>query len=91
MNRVLRKYHRSLALLLCLPLALTVVTGMATTLVGEWSLGFGLSRRFLLKLHTGELWHLQAVYPLLNGLGLMGLLVTGLSMSGLCKRKIYGA
>lgn len=91
MNRALRKYHRTLALLLCLPLALTVVTGMATTLVGEWSLGLGLSRRFLLKLHTGELWHLQAVYPLLNGLGLMGLLLTGLSLSGLGKRKIYGA
>jgi hypothetical protein len=87
MKRALRKYHRTLAIAVCLPLALTVLTGMATTLVGEWSLKIGLSRSLLLKLHTGEIFHLETIYPLLNGLGLIGLLVTGLSMSPLFKRK----
>jgi hypothetical protein len=40
-----------------------------------------------LKIHTGEIFHLQAIYPILNGLGMIGLLVTGLSMSGLFGRK----
>lgn len=87
MKRVFRKYHRILATLLCLPLALTVLTGMATTMVGEWSLNLGLSRGLLLGLHSGEIFHLQGIYPILNGLGLIGLLVTGMSMTSLFKGK----
>jgi hypothetical protein len=87
MKRVFRKYHRVLATILCLPLALTVLTGIATTMVGEWSLNFGLSRGLLLGLHTGEIFHLQGIYPILNGLGLVGLLVTGISMTSLFKPK----
>jgi hypothetical protein len=87
MKRQFRKYHRFIAPIICLPLSLTVLTGMATTMVGEWSLNFGLSRSFLLELHTGEIFHLQAIYPILNGLGLIGLLVTGVSMTGLFPRK----
>lgn len=82
MKRAFRKYHRLLALIVCLPITLTVITGMAATMVGEWSLNTGLSRSLLMKIHTGEILHLQAIYPILNGLGLIGLLVTGLSMSG---------
>ncbi len=87
MNRAFRKYHRFLALILCLPLALTVITGMATTLTAEWSLSLGISRSLLLKLHTGEVLHLEKIYPILNGVGMLGLLVTGISMSGLGKRR----
>jgi hypothetical protein len=87
MKRAFRKYHRVLATILCLPLALTVLTGMATTMVGEWSLNFGLSRSLLLALHTGEIFHLEAIYPILNGLGLIGLLVTGASMTSVFKTR----
>jgi hypothetical protein len=87
MKRNFRKYHRFLAPILCLPLALTVLTGMATTMVGEWSLNFGLSRSLLLELHTGEIFHLETIYPILNGVGLIGLLVTGVSMTSLFNRK----
>jgi hypothetical protein len=87
MKRAFRKYHRVLATILCLPLALTILTGMATTMVGEWSLNFGLSRGFLLALHTGEIFHFEAIYPILNGLGLIGLLVTGVSMTSLFKAR----
>jgi hypothetical protein len=87
MKRSFRKYHRFIAPILFVPLGLTVLTGMAATMVGEWSLNFGLSRQLLLGLHTGEIFHLQAIYPMLNGIGLIGLLVTGISMSGLFSRK----
>ena len=46
----------------------------------EWSLNLGVSRSLILKLHTGEIFHLQGFYPILNGLGLLGLLITGISM-----------
>lgn len=87
MNRAFRKYHRVLALILCLPLLLTVITGMAVTLAEDWSVRFGITRGFLLKIHTGEIFHLEAFYPLLNGFGLIGLLITGLTMSGLFRKK----
>ncbi|GAB4436985.1 MAG: hypothetical protein OHK0035_24680 [Cyanobacteria bacterium J069] len=88
MKRVFRKYHRLLAIAICFPLGLTVLSGIAATLVEEWGLGGGLiSRSFLLSVHTGEIFHLEAIYPLLDGVGLMGLLVTGLTMSGLFGKK----
>ena len=87
MKRAFRKYHRAIALIISLPVALTVITGMIVTMVGEWGLNIGLTRGFLLSLHTGEIFHLQGIYPILNGLGLIGLLVTGLSMSGVFDKK----
>ncbi|MBW4666049.1 MAG: peptidase [Cyanomargarita calcarea GSE-NOS-MK-12-04C] len=87
MKRAFRKYHRTIAIMVALPLSLTVLTGMAATVAGEWGMSIGLSRNLLLGIHTGEIFHLQAIYPILNGLGLIGLLVTGLSMSGLFGKK----
>jgi len=88
MKRIFRKYHRSIALIITFPVALTVVTGMAATMSQEWPVNTGLSSNLLLRIHTGEIFHLQAIYPILNGLGLIGLLVTGLSMSGMFDRKM---
>ncbi|MEH2023146.1 peptidase [Nostoc sp.] len=87
MKRAFRKYHRTIGIIICLPLILTVLTGMLTTIVKEWPISTGLSSSLLLKIHTGEILHLQAIYPILNGLGLIGLLVTGMSMSGLFAQK----
>ncbi|MEH2285342.1 MAG: peptidase [Nostoc sp.] len=87
MKRAFRKYHRTIGIIICLPLILTVLTGMLTTIVKEWPISTGLSSSLLLKIHTGEILHLQAIYPILNGLGLIGLLVTGMSMSGLFDQK----
>jgi hypothetical protein len=41
----------------------------------------------MLELHTMKILGLDSIYPLLNGLGLVGLIVTGLSMSGLLKKR----
>ncbi|MEG4318725.1 MULTISPECIES: peptidase [unclassified Microcoleus] len=87
MKKAFRKYHRIIGIIVALPIALTVLTGMAITMLREWPLGIEISSRFLLKIHTGEIFHLQAIYPILNGLGMLGLLVTGLSMSGLFGRR----
>ena len=85
-NRTFRKYHRLLALIFLLPITLTVITGMLVSIVQDWSIYTGLSSNFLLKLHTGEIFKLQAVYPFLNGLGLIGLLITGSTMLGIGKK-----
>jgi hypothetical protein len=87
LKRAFRKYHRILAPIIFLPLILTTLTGMATTIVAEWNWNLGISRSFLMKLHTGELFQLQAVYPMLNGIGTIGLLITGISMTGIFNRK----
>jgi hypothetical protein len=87
MNRAFRKYHRQIAIIISLPLLVTVITGMAVTVVREWSfINTGIPSRLLLQIHTGEIFHLAAIYPILNGLGLIGLLVTGLMMSGLFRK-----
>jgi len=87
--RTFRKYHRSLAIILFLPLILTILTGVGYTIFDEW---FGQDKigEFLLGVHTFEFLGLQKIYPLLNGLGLIGLLITGLTMTGLFKKQAQG-
>lgn len=87
MKRAFRKYHRAIALIIAIPILLTVLTGIAATFIREWGINLGVSASWLLKLHTGEIFHLEAIYPILNGVGLIGLLVTGLSMSGMFGRR----
>jgi hypothetical protein len=84
--RAFRKYHRTLAIILCLPLLLTVITGMLYTILVEW-LAMGDAAELLLGLHTLEIIHLDKFYPVLNGLGLVGLLVTGMTMTNLFKKR----
>lgn len=86
MNRAFRKYHRTLAIVLCLPLLLTVISGVGYSLLDEWFHQDELAGA-MLKLHTMKFLHLEGLYPLLNGLGLLGLLVTGISMTSLFKKK----
>jgi hypothetical protein len=87
MKRTFRKYHRTLSLVVVLPLILTLLTGMAATLSEEWSVPMGLSRSLLMRIHTGEIFHLGSIYPLLNGLGLAVMVVTGLSMTSLFSKR----
>ncbi|ACB50319.1 conserved hypothetical protein [Crocosphaera subtropica ATCC 51142] len=86
MIRLFRKYHRWLAVALCLPLISTVLTGMGYTMFDEW---FHQERfaHFLMEIHTMEIIGLDEIFPVLNGLGLVGLLITGLSMTGLFRKR----
>lgn len=82
-----RRYHRTIALIIALPLLVTILTGVSITILREWSgTGRDLSS-FLVRVHTGDILQLAAIYPILNGLGLLGLLVTGLSMTSLFGRR----
>ncbi len=85
MLRSFRKFHRSLAIIMTLPLLLTIVTGVTYSILSEWVHAPELAglQVLLLQLHNGELFKLGKVYPLLNGLGLLGLLVTGITMTNL--------
>ncbi len=84
MIRLFRKYHRLLAIIMVLPISLTVLTGMAYPLAEK--LEAESTARILIGLHSGEIFGLEAIYPLLNGLGLVGLLVTGITMTGLFRQ-----
>ncbi len=75
----IRKWHSTLAPIVMLPLMITVSTGVTYRLSKDW---FGLSRdqvHFLMSIHEGEyLGHtLEPFYVLLNGLGVVWMLVTG--------------
>jgi multidrug transporter EmrE-like cation transporter len=84
--RSFRRYHRQIAIALCIPLFLTVLTGMGFTIAHEWLHQDGLAE-FILGLHTLEILRLEAIYPILSGLGLVGLLITGVSMTGLFRKR----
>jgi hypothetical protein len=86
MNRIFRKYHRTLAIILCLPLLVTILTGVGYSIFDEW-LEQEQFAGLLLKIHTMEILHLEKIYPLLNGLGLVGLLITELTMTGLFRQQ----
>jgi hypothetical protein len=75
----LRRLHGAVAPLVLTPLLLTVTSGMAYRLLKDWG---GLSRdqvHWLMVLHEGEwLGHAaEPFYVLLNGLGLLWMLITG--------------
>ncbi|GET41019.1 peptidase [Microseira wollei] len=86
MSRAFRKYHRQIAIAVCLPLLLTAFTGLGYNILDEWFHQEELAE-LLLSIHTMKILHLEEIYPLLNGLGLVGLLITGLSMTGLFRQQ----
>ncbi len=86
-SRQFRKYHRQIAIILAIPLIVTVITGMAYSILGEWFQQYQIAAVFM-SIHTGRIVGLQGIYPILNGLGLAGLLVTGLSMTSLFRRRL---
>jgi len=79
----LRRAHATLAPLVLLPLLVTVLSGVTYRVSRDWG---GLGRdaaHWLMVLHEGE-WlkplvgrHGETVYVLLNGLGLLWMLITG--------------
>ena len=75
----IRRLHGAVAPLVLTPLLLTVCSGMAYRLLKDWG-GLGRDQvHWLMVVHEGE-WLGQAgepIYVLLNGLGLLWMLVSG--------------
>jgi hypothetical protein len=86
MIRNFRKYHRLLALIVFLPLFLTGLTGMGYVILDEW-LQIDNIGNLMMSVHTGRFLKLDKIYPVLNGLGLVVMLVTGVSMTGLFRQR----
>ena len=82
MKNTLRKYHRLIATLFCLPLLFTALTGISVAIADTWLHQEELAA-FLMTVHTFQIFKLDAILLVLNGLGLIGLVATGLSMTGL--------
>lgn len=76
----LRQLHRTLAPIMLLPVLLTLVTGMLYQMAELG--GKGGDFRWLLALHKGHFGslNLEVIYPFLNALGLLTLVITGIIM-----------
>lgn len=78
----LRRWHAAVAPFVLAPLVITVCTGMAYRLLKDWG-GLGRDQvHLLMVLHEGE-WlgqSLEPFYVLLNGLGLLWMLITGATL-----------
>ncbi|MGA1264680.1 MAG: PepSY domain-containing protein [Prochlorothrix sp.] len=88
-RRDLRWIHGLVSTIACLPLLVSASTGIAFRLGKAW---FNLpkeSGRFLLMLHEGRYLGptLQPFYVLAVGLGLVVLLVTGIQMTGVFRKR----
>lgn len=83
---VFRKYHRQLSLIVSLPLILITLTGTISPILEVLHLES--AAELVRKVHSGRIFFGSAylIYAVLSGLGLLGLLITGLSMLRLFDR-----
>ncbi|WP_448571811.1 PepSY domain-containing protein [Trichothermofontia sp.] len=88
-NRPWPWVHRTLAVIACLPLSMSALTGIGYGLGRAWFNLPGRQAGWLLQLHQGA--YLGPVgrsfYVLLVGLGLLGLLLSGIHLSGILRRR----
>lgn len=82
-KRTFRKIHRKIAPILFLPLMVSALTGIGYRLGKSW---FGMSSdsaHIFMVIHQGEYLgdQLKPIYILLLGLGLLGAIATGLTMT----------
>jgi hypothetical protein len=75
-----------LAIAFAIPLLTTVLSGVTFSIVVE-TLHQRQWARLLLGIHTWEIIGLGNVFPLINGLGLIGLLATGVYMITLRRQR----
>lgn len=87
-QRNLRKFHRTLAPIIFLPLFLTALTGVAYRVANSWFRAPEEVGEFLMYIHQGTFLgrDLRVFYVLLNALGVSAMLVTGIFMTGLFRR-----
>jgi uncharacterized iron-regulated membrane protein len=81
--RFLRQYHRRFALIMVLPLLMTAVTGVLMPMSHDLPEPLG---GLVYKLHTGD-WFSQKAYGVMNGVGLLTMVLSGLSMTPLFRNR----
>lgn len=84
-KRTFRRLHRKLAPILFIPFFLTATTGIIYRIGNSW---FGMPAKYaklMMYLHQGTFVgsQLRPIYVLLNGLGLVAMLASGIVMSGI--------
>lgn len=79
-----RKYHLQLSLVTLLPVLLVTITGILIPVFEE--LGIEGIPELMVKVHSGAVFGSDLIYSVLVGLGLLGLLATGVTMTGLFSR-----
>jgi uncharacterized iron-regulated membrane protein len=82
-KRTFRKIHRKIAPILFLPLMVSALTGISYRLGKSWFGMSGDSAHIFMVIHQGEYLgdQLKPIYILLLGLGLLGAIATGLTMT----------
>ena len=85
----MRTFHRILAPIFFLPLAVSSLTGVIYALGEKW---FGLSDEqieIFLNIHQGSYLgsFFKSIYVLFVGLGLVALLITGIQMTGIFRKR----
>ncbi len=87
-QRLIRKFHRQIAPILFLPLFITAFTGVAYR-IADIGLGIpGKKIHFLMDIHRGSfLGQFQLGYVILNALGLIIMLLTGIYMLNIFRSK----
>ncbi len=80
--RFLRKVHQKIAPVIFLPLLVTVITGVIFDITETWFNPSESWKELILSIHKGAYLgeKIGILYVILNGLGVVVMLVTGLSM-----------
>jgi len=88
-QRLIRKLHRQVAPILFLPLFLTALTGVIYEVGSSWFDVSGKMAGFLMDLHTGAFLgeNLHVFYVILNSLGVIVMLFTGIYLTSLFRSK----
>lgn len=88
-SKKLRQLHRKIAPIIFLPLFLTAFTGISYRVARSW---FGASDKIgdaLMFIHQGTFLgkELRVFYVILNGLGLVAMLFSGIMMTGIFRSR----
>lgn len=77
---LIRSQHRQLSIIISLPMILMSVTGIISPILELFQ--FASAAEFVRQVHSGKIFFGSAysIYTVLSGLGLLGLIYTGLSM-----------
>jgi hypothetical protein len=87
-QRNFRKLHRLIAPIIFLPLFLTALTGISYRVANSWFRTPNEVGEFLMYIHQGSFLgkDLRVFYVLLNALGVIAMLFTGILMTGIFRR-----